>query len=340
MGSSALSTPELRPARSVGRVHLASIVMLKFVLASCLAAASLAQFVEPEKAKILKEQRFNAGDGRFGAAYAQEDGTVYREETTADGERVGQYSYIDQAGKTITVRYTAGKDGFRILEGDHVPTGANGQGSAQFQATPAPRQQQFVQQQQPQQQQQFVQPRESVDYDYEYYDGAVPETSPRFNQQTQQQVPAQQTFVPAQPVQRVAQPQQPVRRPVAPAANSNPFINPHDPTHRDFNFNRNGGNFGGRSAPHQASAVPPCADCAGVNPFINPFDASHRNPAAFAPAPTAAPRQQQFQQTFQQPQQFAAPATRVTEAPRNFFPPGQLQLNRFENGFNFDFTSQ
>ena len=34
------------------------------VLASCLAAASLAQFVDPEKAKILKEQRFNAGDGR------------------------------------------------------------------------------------------------------------------------------------------------------------------------------------------------------------------------------------------------------------------------------------
>merc|ERR1712018_778421 len=310
MGSSALSTPELRPARSVGRVHLASIVMLKFVFASCLAAATLAQFVDPEKAKILKEQRFNAGDGRFGAAYAQEDGTVYREETTADGERVGQYSYIDQAGKTITVRYTAGKDGFRILEGDHVPTGANGQASAQFQATPrpapAPRQQQLVQQQP---QQQFVQPRESVDYDYEYYDGAVPETSPRFNQQTQQ-APAQQTFVPAQPVQRVAQPQQPVRRPVVPASNSNPFINPHDPTHRDFNFNRHGGNFGGRSAPHQASAVPPCADCAGVNPFINPFDASHRNPSAFIPAPTAAPRQQQF------------------------------QLNRFENGFNFDFTSK
>merc|ERR1711971_1012570 len=254
MGSSALSTPELTPARSVGRVHLASIcIMLKFVLASCLAAASLAQFVDPEKAKILKEQRFNAGDGRFGAAYAQEDGTVYREETTADGERVGQYSYIDTAGKTITVRYTAGKDGFRILEGDHVPTGANGQGSAQFQATPrpapAPRQQFVQQQQQPQQQQQqFVQPRESVDYDYEYYDGAVPETSPRFNQQSQQ-APAQPIQRPvAQPVQRVAQPVQPVRRPVAPAANSNPFINPHDPTHRDFNFNRNGGSLA--AAPH------------------------------------------------------------------------------------------
>ena len=76
--------------------------------------------------------RFQIHVCRFGAAYAQEDGTVYREETTADGERVGQYSYIDQAGKTITVRYTAGKDGFRILEGDHVPRGATGLESAAF----------------------------------------------------------------------------------------------------------------------------------------------------------------------------------------------------------------
>ena len=29
------------------------------------------------------------------------------------GERIGQYSYIDQDGQTITVRYSAGKDGFR-----------------------------------------------------------------------------------------------------------------------------------------------------------------------------------------------------------------------------------
>jgi len=89
---------------------------------------------EPKNAKILKEQRFNAGDGRFGSAFAQEDGTVYREETTADGERIGQYSYIDNDGKTITVRYTAGKDGFRILEGAHVPTGATGLEAAAFAA--------------------------------------------------------------------------------------------------------------------------------------------------------------------------------------------------------------
>merc|ERR1712126_306036 len=138
MGSSALSAPGLT-ARSVGRLYCEHSNMFKFVISSCLAAVALSQYVDPEKAKILKEQRFNAGDGRFGAAYAQEDGTVYREETSADGERVGQYSYIDQAGKTITVRYSAGKDGFKILEGDHVPTGANGQNSAPYVAPSATR---------------------------------------------------------------------------------------------------------------------------------------------------------------------------------------------------------
>merc|ERR1711913_183665 len=193
--------------------------MYKLVAASCLVAAACGQFVEPKNAKILKEQRFNAGDGRHGAAFAQEDGIVFREETTADGERIGQYSYIDNDGKTITVRYTAGKDGFRILEGAHVPTGATGQEAAAFVAeAPAP-----VRQAAP-----VVQ---AIDYDY-------------------------------------------VDAPVDP--NFNPFINPHDPTHRDFRFNSNAANFGPNKASAFTNGVPACADCAGVNPFINPFDASHR----------------------------------------------------------------
>merc|ERR1739838_1194743 len=117
--------PHLSIARSVEECK-----MFKLVAASCLVAAACGQFVEPKNAKILKEQRFNAGDGRFGSAFAQEDGTVYREETSADGERIGQYSYIDNDGKTITVRYSAGVNGFRILEGAHVPTGATGQEAA------------------------------------------------------------------------------------------------------------------------------------------------------------------------------------------------------------------
>merc|ERR1711962_1842895 len=205
MGSLALSAPESRPTRSVGRVHLASITstMIKFVLASCLAAATLAQFIEPEKAKILKEQRFNAGDGRFGAAYAQEDGTVYREETSADGERVGQYSYIDQAGKTITVRYSAGKDGFKILEGDHVPTGANGQNSAPFVATQAPRR--VAAAPQPQQfTQAAVQPASS---DYDYYEDINP---------------TQNTFVPTQTQNFVPQPSKTLPPPPTPTPSSTP----------------------------------------------------------------------------------------------------------------------
>merc|ERR1712048_324908 len=79
-------------------------------------------------ARILQEQRFNMGDGKFGSAFAQEDGTISKEESGGNNERIGQYSYIDDTGKTITVKYSAGINGFRILEGDHIPSG--GQNSA------------------------------------------------------------------------------------------------------------------------------------------------------------------------------------------------------------------
>merc|ERR1711963_224735 len=126
--------------------------------------------------------------------------------------------------------------------------------------------------------------------------------------------------------------------------NFNPFINPHDPTHRDFRFNTNGAQFAPQSAPASTRnfGVPPCADCAGVNPFVNPFDASHQQAGLLAghlagvqtvqrPQPRAQPRPQALPvQTFQ---------TTTQAAPR-FFPPGNLKLNRFESGFNFDFSSQ
>jgi len=263
--------------------------MFRLISVSCLVAAASSQFVDPQNAKILKEQRFNAGDGRFGAAFAQEDGTVYREETSADGERVGQYSYIDQEGKTITVRYTAGKDGFRILEGAHIPTGVTGHNSAPAQAAPAP----VAAPVQP------VAVAQAVDYDYDY-------------------------------------------EPVDPSFN--PFVNPHDPTHRDFRFNTNGANFAPQAAPaaqqNFVNSVPPCADCAGVNPFVNPFDASHQQAGLLAGHLAGVQRQQPrpVQRTLpvQQVQQVQA----TTQTAPRFFPPGNLKLNRFESGFNFDFSSQ
>jgi len=289
--------------------------MLKFVVATCLASAAAGQFVDPQNAKILKEQRFNAGDGRFGSAYAQEDGSVFREETTADGERVGQYSYIGDDGKTITVRYTAGKDGFRILEGAHVPNGANGLNSAAFD------------------------PAQAV------VQAAAPVPT---------QAPAR--FVPAAPANPA-----PVSAPldydyvdVPVDPNFNPFINPHDPTHRDFQFNTNGAKFAPQSSGAVTNqflaSVPNCANCAGVNPFVNPFDASHTNAgllaghqAGFQARQPAQPVQQAVQPAFR-PQQPRQPALSTfittTPAPKRFFPPGQLKLNRFETGFNFDFASQ
>lgn len=64
-----------------------------------------------------ENDRFNAGAGKFGSAFAQEDGVVYREESVGNNERVGQYSYIGDDGKTYTVKYSAGVNGFRsVLE--------------------------------------------------------------------------------------------------------------------------------------------------------------------------------------------------------------------------------
>jgi len=306
------------------------------ILASCLALAA-PQFVDPKNAKILKEQRFNAGDGRFGAAFAQEDGSVFREETSADGERVGQYSYIDQEGNTITVRYTAGRDGFRILEGDHIPEGADGLNSAPFDSRIAAGEEQTA-------------PAPVPD---------APRTRPvvRVRQQAgqRQRVPARRRPAPA-PVQRPAPTPAPVQRQPAPlpfqqtppqqTSDFNPFINPFDPTHLNFEENTNAAQFSGRqtaprpaprqpaprpaarpaprpapqfrpeqarqSAPAAPVSVPACADCSGVNPFINPADSSH------------------LQLFNQQQQQAAAPAFRPQQPaagtlPASTFLPQQQQ---------------
>jgi len=292
--------------------------MFRLIVTGCVLGLGLSQYVDPKQAKILKEQRFNAGDGRFGSAYAQEDGVVFREETGPGGERIGQYSYIDQNGKTITVKYSAGKDGFKILEGNHVPNGANGQNSAAH--DPNYREPDYNQQQ--------AQPQQSYQYNQQ-------------QQQSYQQPQPQQQYNNYNQNNNYVQPTQ------APA-NRNPFINPDDPTHRDFRYNQNAASYqpGGSAQRPSAASVPNCADCAGANPFINPYDPSHR-PGYVAPVqPAARPVQQQQQQQQQSSFNYNNNNNNVnynyqpTEASRsNFFPPGKLNLNRFETGFNFDFES-
>ena len=73
---------------------------------------------------------------------------------SGNNERIGEYSYIGDDGKTYTVRYSAGVNGFRILNGDHIPSG--GQTSAVNE--PA------------------VEGEEPKEYDYEYYDETKPDS--------------------------------------------------------------------------------------------------------------------------------------------------------------------
>merc|ERR1712038_1596749 len=78
---------------------------------------------DPSMAKIIQEQRFNTGKGRFGHATQQEDGVIIKEESTGNNQRVGEYQYVGDDGKLYTVRWEAGVNGFRILNGDHIPSG-------------------------------------------------------------------------------------------------------------------------------------------------------------------------------------------------------------------------
>jgi len=292
--------------------------MFRFVVFSCAVAAALGQVLDERDAKILKEQRFNNGDGRAGAAFATENEILFREESDEGGNRIGQYSYIGDDGQTYTVKYSAGKDGFRILDGAHIPSG--GQDAAAFVATPAPA-------------------------------PLVEEPLPAPVQVAAR--PAPQPKAAPQPIQ--AEPLIPDYaeyddEPVDP--NFNPFVNPHDPTHRNFGFNKNGAKF----APKvpgilDGSNVPNCAGCEGLNPFINPFDSTHQNAGLLAghlaghraaPAPRARPaatqaRPQASRPAAADPRLFLQ--TTTTPAPKRFFPPGKLALNRFETGFNFDFSS-
>ncbi|BES91846.1 Insect cuticle protein [Nesidiocoris tenuis] len=104
--------------------------MIRTVCLLALAAYVTGQYHgDPRNAAILTDSRYLNGDGKFGAAYSQEDGVEFKEETDADGTRRGSYSYVDPSGQRKTVSYTAGKNGFQA-SGSHLPTGPNQLGVA------------------------------------------------------------------------------------------------------------------------------------------------------------------------------------------------------------------
>lgn len=86
---------------------------MSVVIAQIVLAVQGQQYRQDSRtAAIISEQRYQSGDGKFGAAYTQEDGIDFKEETDSDGTRRGKYSYVDPSGQLRTVEYTAGKNGY------------------------------------------------------------------------------------------------------------------------------------------------------------------------------------------------------------------------------------
>ncbi|XP_015908322.1 uncharacterized protein [Parasteatoda tepidariorum] len=62
-----------------------------------------------------------AGDYKFGYDTGKGQDQSFREETRLpDGSVKGAYGYVDETGKQRIIRYTAGKDGYKV-EGDGIP---------------------------------------------------------------------------------------------------------------------------------------------------------------------------------------------------------------------------
>ncbi|BES99474.1 Insect cuticle protein [Nesidiocoris tenuis] len=70
---------------------------------------------------ILMHKQALTQDGSFNFVFAAENGLKQGETIAPDGTRTGAYSYVDPSGQTVSVKYSAGKDGFKIIEGSHVP---------------------------------------------------------------------------------------------------------------------------------------------------------------------------------------------------------------------------
>ena len=74
------------------------------------------------------------------------------------------------------------------------------------------------------------------------------------------------------------------------------------------------------------------------SPFVNPFDSSHQNQQFLMAGDLAGHLAQRVFTTTQAP--ILVPGAPTTPEPKKFFPPGQIKLDRFPAGFNFQFQSQ
>ncbi|XP_037076525.1 uncharacterized protein LOC119097586 [Pollicipes pollicipes] len=111
---------------------------LLVVCSLTLAAGAMRFSGDPAAAAILAETRQLNADGSSDVAYAQEDGVLFKETTSKDGERRGSYEYVGDDNKKYRVEYVAGAGGFQIVSSTHVDKTPDQPRSAP-QSAPAPR---------------------------------------------------------------------------------------------------------------------------------------------------------------------------------------------------------
>ncbi|CAG9789859.1 unnamed protein product [Diatraea saccharalis] len=79
------------------------------------------QLTKEQQASIIHHKQALTAEGGFRFEYAADNGLSAGEVVEPDGSRVGAYQYKDPSGQLVKLKYRAGKEGFQILEGSHIP---------------------------------------------------------------------------------------------------------------------------------------------------------------------------------------------------------------------------
>ncbi|XP_028170918.1 uncharacterized protein LOC114360402 [Ostrinia furnacalis] len=79
------------------------------------------QLTKEQQAAIIHHKQALTSEGSFQFEYASDNGLAAGETIQPDGSRIGGYQYKDPSGQIVKLKYKAGKEGFQILEGSHIP---------------------------------------------------------------------------------------------------------------------------------------------------------------------------------------------------------------------------
>ncbi|XP_041968692.1 probable tyrosyl-DNA phosphodiesterase [Aricia agestis] len=74
-----------------------------------------------QQAAILHHKQSLSSEGAFRFEYASDNGLSAGEQIAPDGSRIGAYQYKNPSGQLVKLKYRAGKEGFQVLEGSHLP---------------------------------------------------------------------------------------------------------------------------------------------------------------------------------------------------------------------------